>query len=73
MAAMHEHGAASRASPRARRRWALNSLAAHNWNIDATAGGLGQSREELVRRLEKARFGYLIKDHVLQEARRRRR
>jgi hypothetical protein len=56
-----------------RRAFLLNKLAAHNWNIDATAGGLGQSREELVRRLEKARFGYLLADHVLQEARRRRR
>ncbi|HWN69085.1 MAG TPA: hypothetical protein VNM90_15710 [Haliangium sp.] len=41
--------------------------------MDATAGGLDLSREELVRRLEKARFGYLIKDNVLQGTRRRRR
>lgn len=56
-----------------RRAYLLNNLAAHNWNIDATASGLGQSREEFVRRLEKAHFGYLLKDHVLHEARRRRR
>lgn len=56
-----------------RRAFLLNCLAAHNWNIDATAGGLGESRESLVRRLENAHFGYLLKDHVLHEARRRRR
>lgn len=56
-----------------RRAVLLSSLAAHNWNIDATAGAHGQSREEFVRKLEKARFGYLLKDHVLHEARRRRR
>jgi hypothetical protein len=56
-----------------RRAFLLNNLAAHNWNLDATASGLGQSRDELVRRLEKAHFGYLLQDHVLHEARRRRR
>jgi hypothetical protein len=56
-----------------RRAALLNKLAEQNWNVDATAGALGQSREELVRKLEKERLGYLLKDHVLQEARRRRR
>lgn len=56
-----------------RRAMLLNRLAAHNWNIEATASAHGQSREELVRNLEKARLGYLLKDHVLKEARRRRR
>lgn len=56
-----------------RRAVLLSSLAAHNWNLDATASGLRQSRDELVLRLEKAHFGYLLKDHVLHEARRRRR
>lgn len=56
-----------------RRAVLLNKLAEHNWNLHATAAGLKQSREELVRKLEKERLGYLLKDHVLQEARRRRR
>lgn len=56
-----------------RRAALLEHLAAHNWNLDATASALGQSREELVRRLEKARLGYILANHVLQEARRRRR
>jgi len=54
-----------------RRAFLLSQLASQNWNLDATAVLLRQSKDELVRRLEKAGFGYLLKEHVLQAARRR--
>lgn len=54
-----------------RRAFLLSQLASQNWNLDATAALLKQSKDELVRRLEKAGFGYLLKEHVLQAARRR--
>lgn len=57
----------------ARRAHLLSRLAAHHWNLDATAAALRQSRPELIARLEKAGFGYLLADHVLLEARRRKR
>lgn len=56
-----------------RRAFLLSQLAAHHWNLAATAAALRQSQEDLVQRLEKAGFGYLLKEHVLREARRRRR
>ncbi len=56
-----------------RRAYLLSQLAEHNWNLAATAGALGQSQDDLVLRLEKAGFGYLLKDHVLRAARRRKR
>lgn len=55
-----------------RRAFLLSQLAAQRWNLDATAAMLGQTKNELVRRLEKAGFGYLLAEHVLQAARRRR-
>jgi hypothetical protein len=57
----------------ARRAFLLQNLAEHNWNLDATAAAMRQSKDEFIQRLEKAGFGYLIKDHVLRAARRRRR
>lgn len=54
-----------------RRAFLLAQLASQNWNLDATAVLLKQSKAELVRRLEKAGFGYLLKEHVLEAARRR--
>lgn len=57
----------------ARRGYLLSKLAEHRWNLDATAAALGQDKRDLLLRLEKAGFGYLIKDHVLAEARRRKR
>ncbi|GAB4560409.1 MAG: hypothetical protein Tsb0020_07070 [Haliangiales bacterium] len=56
-----------------RRAYLLSQLAEHNWNLAATASALGQSEDDLVLRLEKAGFGYLLKDHVLRAARRRKR
>lgn len=55
-----------------RRAFLLSQLASQNWNLDATAALLKQSKDELIRRLEKAGFGYLLKEHVLEAARRRR-
>jgi hypothetical protein len=54
-----------------RRAFLLAELAAQNWNLDATAVKLRQSKDDLIRRLEKAGFDYLLKDHVLAAARRR--
>ncbi len=56
-----------------RRAFLLSQLASQNWNLDATAALLRQSKDELVRRLEKAGFDYLLKEHVLRAARRRHR
>lgn len=53
----------------ARRAFLLSNLAEHSWNLDETAATMGQSKDDLVQRLEKAGFGYLLKDHVLREAR----
>jgi hypothetical protein len=55
-----------------KRAFLLQRLAAHQWNLDATAASLGQGRADLIHRMSKAGFGYLLKDEVLQEARRRR-
>lgn len=55
-----------------KRAYLLQQLAARNWNLDATAAALGQSRVDLIERMEKAGFGYLLKQQVLDEARRRR-
>lgn len=55
-----------------KRAYLLQQLAAQNWNLDATARALGQSREDLIERIAKAGFGYLLKPEVLAEARKRR-
>ncbi len=51
-----------------RRVYLLSQLAEHNWNVDATASKLGNTREELVLRLENAGFGYLLNADVRQAA-----
>ncbi|MEZ6185646.1 MAG: hypothetical protein R3F62_11630 [Planctomycetota bacterium] len=55
-----------------RRAFLLRQLAEHRWDLEATAAGLGTTHAELVLRLERAGFGYLLKPHVLEAARRRR-
>lgn len=55
-----------------KRAYLLQQLAARNWNLDATAAAVGQTRVDLIERMEKAGFGYLLKQQVLDEARRRR-
>jgi hypothetical protein len=54
-----------------RRAFLLSELAAQNWNLEAAAEKLRQSKDDLIRRLEKAGFDYLLKEHVLAAARRR--
>ncbi|MDP6115643.1 MAG: hypothetical protein QGF00_26205 [Planctomycetota bacterium] len=56
----------------ARRAYLLQQLAAQQWNLDATAGALNCSRKQLIQRLEKAGFGYLLQKDVLREARKQR-
>lgn len=51
-----------------RRVYLLSKLADHNWNLDATASKLGNTREEFVLRLEKVGFGYLLNAEVRQAA-----
>lgn len=56
-----------------RRAYLLKALATHGWDLQTTAEEhLGSSKEELVRRLESAGFGYLLKPEVLAAASRRR-
>ncbi|MDJ0736225.1 MAG: hypothetical protein QNJ47_19540 [Nostocaceae cyanobacterium] len=54
-----------------KRVYLLSQLAIHNWNIDATAVKLGHSREDFVRRLENAGFGYLLNKQVREVARKK--
>ena len=53
-----------------RRGYLLSRLAAHDWNLDATAGALGTDRESLVRRLDRAGFGNLLRPEIIDAARR---
>ena len=56
-----------------RRSYLLSGLSHANWNLDVAAAELGHSRTELITRLERAGFGYLLRQQVLDEARRARR
>jgi hypothetical protein len=56
----------------ARRAHLLQQLAAHDWDLARTAAALGASKEELIRRLDNAGFGYILQPHVLAAARARR-
>lgn len=55
-----------------RRAFLLQRLSRTGWDLQAAADALGQSKAELIRRLESAGFGYLLKPGVLEAARRRR-
>ncbi len=55
------------------RAYLLSHLAENGWNLEAAARALKQSKRELVIRLDKAGFGYTLKDEVLQQARKRKR
>jgi len=54
-----------------KRVYLLSQLSAHNWNLDTTAGTLGNTREELVSRLENVGFGYLLNQHIRDAARKK--
>ena len=49
----------------------LDLLAEHNWNIEAAARTAGQDYDAFILRMEKAGFGYILRPHVIQEARRK--
>jgi hypothetical protein len=55
-----------------RRAYLLSQLAEADWNLDDAATNLKTTRPELLHRLEKAGFGYLIAEHVLAAARKQR-
>lgn len=59
-------------SGQAKRAFLLQTLAQHNWNLDAAAASQNQTRSALMGRLVNAGFGYLIAEHVLRAARRHR-
>jgi hypothetical protein len=54
-----------------RRAYLLRRLATHHWNLDATAVDQRCTRDQLILRLEKAGFGYLLHEHVLKTAKKR--
>ncbi|BDI31695.1 hypothetical protein CCAX7_37460 [Capsulimonas corticalis] len=51
-----------------RRAYLLSQLSAHEWQLDAAAEALQTTRHELVHRLERAGFGYILNPQVLAEA-----
>ena len=54
-----------------RRAYLLSKLAEFDWSLERCAESLCTSRDELVRRLVNAGFGYLLTEQVLAAARRR--
>jgi hypothetical protein len=56
----------------ARRAYLLQHLAAHNWNLDATAGALGVGIDALIQRLENAGFAYILHPDIVRASRWRR-
>ncbi len=56
-----------------RRAYLLSQLSEADWNLDLTAQRLGTTTAELILRLEKSGFGYLIMQHVRDAARKIRR
>ncbi|MEV6106698.1 hypothetical protein AB0M28_18555 [Streptomyces sp. NPDC051940] len=53
-----------------RRGHLLTALAAHEWSIADTAGSLGTTHDELVRRIGRLGFGDLVMQHVRDKAQR---
>jgi len=56
-----------------RRAYLLKQLAENSWELEACAATLNCTKNQLVYRLEKAGFGYLLHQHVLDAARSERR
>ena len=48
-----------------RRAYLLQQLARADWKLDDAAAALGQSRDALIARLDRAGFGYLLRKHLL--------
>jgi hypothetical protein len=57
---------------KARRAYLLKKLAESGWDLDRAATAFATDRHELMLRLEKAGFGYLLREDVLALARKRR-
>lgn len=55
-----------------RRAYLLRQLAEADWHLETAAGNLRMTPEELILRLEKAGFGYLLMQHVRDAARKKR-
>ncbi|CNF49171.1 Uncharacterised protein [Mycobacterium tuberculosis] len=56
-----------------RRGYLLRRLAEHDWRLGAAAAALGADRAALALRLERAGFGYLLRQDVLDHYRAQRR
>lgn len=54
-----------------RRGHLLSRLAAHDWNLDATAAALGTDRQGLSLRLDRAGFGHLLRPDIIDACRNR--
>ena len=54
-----------------KRAYLLQQLSLHDWNIECTAKAQGDTLEQLVRRMEKVGFGYLINNQVREKCRQR--
>jgi len=52
----------------AKRGFLLKSLAKNDWNLEGTANEFGCSKNEFIKRLDNAGFGYFIKPHILEAA-----
>ncbi|GAA1798987.1 hypothetical protein GCM10009682_20760 [Luedemannella flava] len=55
----------------AKRGHLLSQLAAHDWDLDATAAALGTDRDGLVQRLDRSGFGHLLRPDILDACRNR--
>ena len=53
------------------RAWLLGHLAAHDWHLGSAAQAASVSVNALILRLDGAGFGYLLKPHLIDEARRK--
>jgi hypothetical protein len=53
--------------PQTKRAYLLQQLATHNWNFEHTARASGDTLEQLVRRMEKLGFGYLINNQLREK------
>lgn len=52
-----------------RRGYLLSRLAAHDWDLDATATALRTDRRELTHRLDRAGFGHLLRPDIIDACR----
>jgi len=55
--------------PQPRRGHLLSQLAAHEWDLDATATALGTDRQGVVLRLDSAGFGHLLRPDIIDACR----